>query len=88
VNLQFRGSFARDLRSIGDKSILSQVKELIVLIEQAKSPQDLSHLKKIKGSTLSYRIRLGEYRVGLTMEEDTVTMVRVLHRRDISRHFP
>ncbi|MBP1468695.1 type II toxin-antitoxin system RelE/ParE family toxin [Candidatus Chloroploca sp. M-50] len=35
-----------------------------------------------------YRIRIGDYRLGLFVEDDTITVVRFLHRRDIYRYFP
>jgi mRNA interferase RelE/StbE len=35
-----------------------------------------------------YRIRLGDYRVGLKIENNTVCFVRFLHRKDIYRYFP
>ncbi|NPA92437.1 MAG: type II toxin-antitoxin system RelE/ParE family toxin, partial [Chloroflexi bacterium] len=38
--------------------------------------------------TSFYRIRLGDYRLGLEIEGDTVVFVRFLHRRDIYRYFP
>jgi len=35
-----------------------------------------------------YRIRLGDYRIGLVVNEQTVVFVRFLHRREIYRYFP
>jgi mRNA-degrading endonuclease RelE of RelBE toxin-antitoxin system len=31
---------------------------------------------------------LGDYRLGLVIEDDIVTLVRILHRKDIYRYFP
>ncbi|MGH2412635.1 MAG: type II toxin-antitoxin system RelE family toxin, partial [Microcystaceae cyanobacterium] len=36
----------------------------------------------------AYRIRLGDYRIGLFIEGKTVTFARVLHRKEIYRYFP
>lgn len=35
-----------------------------------------------------YRIRVGDYRLGLALEGDTVILVRFLHRKEIYRYFP
>ncbi|HEY4721787.1 MAG TPA: type II toxin-antitoxin system RelE/ParE family toxin [Anaerolineae bacterium] len=48
----------------------------------------MANIKKLQGGTNYYRIRVGDYRVGLVVESDTVTFVRFLHRKDIYRYFP
>ena len=48
----------------------------------------MRNLRKLRGSDRYYRIRVGEYRVGLSVEGDTVTFVRFLHRKDVYRYFP
>ena len=45
-------------------------------------------LKKLSGTTDCYRLRLGEHRVGVTFDGETITFVRCLHRRAIYRYFP
>lgn len=88
MNLAFTKSFARDLRQIREAPILKRLQEVIQEIEAAISIQDLQHLKKLSSESNHYRLRLGEFRLGLVIEADTVTMVRILHRKDIYRYFP
>ncbi len=45
-------------------------------------------LKKLKGFDGAYRIRIGDYRVGLFIVQETITFARVLHRKEIYRYFP
>jgi mRNA interferase RelE/StbE len=45
-------------------------------------------LKKLKGGGNYYRVRVGEYRVGLVIEGDSVTFMRFLDRKEIYRYFP
>lgn len=47
-----------------------------------------SVLKKRNGTENCYRIRVKDYWIGVTIEEDTVEFVRCLHRRDLYRFFP
>ncbi|HVF60227.1 MAG TPA: type II toxin-antitoxin system RelE/ParE family toxin [Thermoanaerobaculia bacterium] len=49
---------------------------------------DVPHLKKLSAGAGCYRIRLGDFRIGLVVEGNLVTFVRVLHRREIYRRFP
>jgi mRNA interferase RelE/StbE len=88
LKVAFRESFLRDLRAIKDQSILRRTREVIDNVEQADKPTDISNLKKLKGQRQYYRIRIGGHRVGLKIEADTVTFVRVLNRKEIYRYFP
>ena len=45
-------------------------------------------IKKIVGYPGYYRIRIGDYRLGLKLTEDTLELIRFLHRKDIYRNFP
>ncbi len=42
----------------------------------------------MSGADGFFRLRVGDYRIGLAVDGDTVDVVRVLHRRDIYRAFP
>jgi mRNA interferase RelE/StbE len=88
MNLAFTRSFAKDLRQVRDTSILERLQEIIHEIEAAASSQDLKNLKKLSSESRHYRLRLGDYRLGLIVEADTVTLVRILHRKDIYHYFP
>ncbi len=35
-----------------------------------------------------YRIQVGAYRLGFVLEENTIVLVRFLHRKEIYRFFP
>ncbi len=74
MNLAFTKSFARDLRQIRDTSVLNRLRELIHEIEAAECLQDLKHLKKLSSESRHYRLRLSEYRLGLVIEGDAVTL--------------
>ena len=88
MNVMFKGSFARDLKGIKDQSIKREIKILIESIERAQSLQELPNVKKLKGNDHHYRVKLGDYRIGLLVDGDTVSFVRFLHRKDIYRYFP
>jgi mRNA interferase RelE/StbE len=88
VNVEFRASFSRDLKNVRTKELLKRIRETIEEIELAHSLQDISGLKKLKGASKLYRIKVGEYRIGLALKGDTVVFVRCLDRKDIYRYFP
>ncbi|MGH7961311.1 MAG: type II toxin-antitoxin system RelE family toxin [Candidatus Binatia bacterium] len=84
----FRDSFAKDLRAVKERNPLNRVREVIEVIEKADSLVGLPNLKKLKGGRNYFRMRVGEYRIGIALEKDTVLFVRFLHRKDIYKYFP
>lgn len=88
MNVRFKASFASDLRALNDKSLLERIRSLIAQVESAESLTEIPNLKKLRGGGAYYRARLGDYRVGLAVEGDTIVFVRVLHRREVYRFFP
>ena len=88
MNVEFRKSFEQDLLEINDKTLIAKIKVTIELVETADTPNEIPNLKKLKMKGSYYRIRVGNYRIGLTLKDDTFTFVRVLPRKEIYRDFP
>lgn len=88
MKVDFKSSFSRDLKKIKDKDLLQQVKKAIEEVEQAMNLQTVNNLKQLKGGGTYFRIRIGDYRIGLVKEDDVVAFVRFLHRKEIYRFFP
>ena len=47
-----------------------------------------NYVEKLKGGGNYFRLRVGDYRVGLSLEDDTLIFVRLLNRKDIYKYFP
>lgn len=88
MKVEFRRSFTKDLRLVSDKGLLKRVRELIEAAEKAASLVEISDLKKLKGDGNYFRLRIGNYRIGIALEDDTVIFVRFLNRKDIYKFFP
>lgn len=88
MNVEFKESFAKDLKSVKDKGVLKRLKEIIIAVEKADSPTKMPNLKKLKGHSNFFRLRVGDYRIGIVIEEDSVVFVRFLNRKDIYKYFP
>lgn len=84
----FRRSFVRDLKKVRSEPSRRCVKEAIEQVEVSESLREIRNLVKMSGASGFYRIRVGEYRIGVAVEGDEVEFVRCLHRRDIYRYFP
>jgi mRNA interferase RelE/StbE len=88
LRVEYKSSFVRDLKKVRDRELKDRIRDAIELTERARSSQEIENIKKLRGGDRYYRIRVGDYRLGLLVEGDTITFVRCLHRRDVYRYFP
>lgn len=88
MKVEFRKSFEKDLSKLKDQNLLARIKAVIEEVESAESLLNVNNVKKLEANGNYYRIRVGDYRIGLTNEEEIITFVRVLHRKEMYRYFP
>ena len=50
--------------------------------------EEISDIKAMRGYAGRYRIRIGDYRIGIEVNEDVIEVLCVLHRREFYRYFP
>lgn len=88
MRLEYRRSFERDLRDAQDQRIYAQLRLALETLEAAPDLRSVPNVKKLQGGDNFYRIRVGDYRLGVVLSGDTLVLVRFLHRKDIYRFFP
>lgn len=88
MKTQFKKSFLKDIESLGNSAIKTRIRKAIAQAEEAPTLSQVENLKKLKGGEPYYRIRVGDYHIGLVFHEDSLIFVRCLHRRDIYRYIP
>jgi len=88
MQVQFLKRFGKDLQAIRDRQVLQAIKAALLSLENAENLSELSQIKAIEGHPNTYRLRVGNYRIGFRVEENQIVLVRVLHRREIYRYFP
>jgi mRNA interferase RelE/StbE len=82
-------SFVKDVDKITDKKLLRNLNKLIIELENSNSLTELPNVKKIKGYDSFFRIRIGNYRLGLEeISGKGICLTRFLHRKDIYKYFP
>ncbi|MCX6235809.1 MAG: type II toxin-antitoxin system RelE/ParE family toxin [Bacteroidetes bacterium] len=80
--------FYKDISVILSKKILAEIANVIDIVEKADKPQDIPNLKKLKGFKSAYRIKIGNYRIGVVIQKDKIIFARIAHRKDIYKLFP
>ncbi len=89
MNVEFDSSFLKSLRKLKEFQIRMKVERLILTLEQTDALSKIKSVKKIVGHQRYYRIRLGDYRLGLEkISSDTVRLIVIAHRKDIYDIFP
>lgn len=81
-------SFEKDVERIKSKPILEKIANSIINAQSAVRLDEINGLKKLKSYKKEYRLRIGDYRLGLIIEGDTIEFIRCLNRKDIYKYFP
>ena len=78
----------KDVGRVRDRGLRERVREVIERLEAAGALQEIEGVKRLRGGEGYYRIRVGDYRLGLILEGEKVVLVRFLHRKEVYRYFP
>lgn len=87
MKIVVRPSANKDVKKL-PKSVKESIEQIVLQTIAVNSLSDISNLKKLKGSSNAFRIKTGNYRIGIFIENDTIIISRILHRKDIYRYFP
>jgi len=91
MNTCFKPLFGRHLKKITDQTLRQGAIQAIKSVEEAKTKNDIPELKKLKGKKkkpIYYRIKVGDYRIGVTIENDLVTFANFRPRDKFYNFFP
>ena len=89
MKIRVEKSFNKDIDKINDKKLLKKLRTFISTVENAEGIHEIPHTKKIIGYDSFYRIKIGDFRLGLeVISNKEVVLIRFLHRKDIYRYFP
>jgi mRNA interferase RelE/StbE len=88
MNFEFEKSFVKDFRKLKNKELARSILEVAKQVSEAKSANEIINLKKLSGVRSAYRIRIGDYRIGVIIDKNIVTFVAFAHRKEIYNRFP
>lgn len=88
MKVEFLSRFSKDLNAITDPTVKADIKATIEQVKSAANQKAIANLKKLQGYKTAYRIRTGNYRIGVFIEKGTVEFARVVDRKDIYKVFP
>lgn len=92
MKVEYKKSFIKDIKRIKDRNILDRLEAVLLDLEKIESLADLnrpgSGIVTIRGTTNYFRIRIGDYRLGIKWNDDCLVIIRFLSRGEIYRCFP
>ncbi|MCW6051713.1 type II toxin-antitoxin system RelE/ParE family toxin [Lyngbya sp. CCAP 1446/10] len=89
MEVQYREAFLKDLKQLKSSTSYQRIYELaFTTLEAMNTLEEIPNIKAMRGYNGRYRIRIGDYRMGIEVNGDVIEVMRVLHRREFYRYFP
>jgi mRNA interferase RelE/StbE len=89
MQIRFTKTFLRDLAKVQPPKRRKQIEAFVFeALPISNSLGELGIVEKMTGFDNYYKIRFGEYRIGLLKTSDHIELLRVLNRKDIYQVFP
>ena len=87
--IEYTKRFLKELSEL-PKEIRSRAEGIVFEELLAANPFSLGYVERMRGYPDKYKIRVGDYRIGITIDKPNSVIVcqRIAHRRDIYRTFP
>ncbi len=70
------------------KNVQEDARKVITALENVNSVYDIKNLEKLAGFKFYYRIRIGQYRIGIKEQNPKVYVICIMERSQIYKSFP
>ena len=88
MNVLFTKQFLKDLSIIPTKFRSKIEIYVFTHLPELTSFSDSQKIESMKGYKNYFKVRFGNYRIGLEKRGENIIIKRVLHRKEIYRYFP
>ncbi len=88
MEIQLTRKFQKQVENCKDSRIKSKIFDIIQSVIETNSMVGFHNLKKLTGYKNSYRIRQGDYRIGILINDKIVIFAAFDHRAEIYKYFP
>jgi mRNA interferase RelE/StbE len=87
--VEYTKRFLKELSELPE-NIQGRVEAIVFEALKSENPFNLGYIEKLKGYADKYKIRVGDYRVGIAIDTvgKRIICQRLAHRREIYRIFP
>ncbi|CAN5899902.1 type II toxin-antitoxin system RelE/ParE family toxin [soil metagenome] len=88
MEVSFSKSFYRSVAKINDQKLLGKIEGVILKAKRVNQVSEIDNIKKLVGFKNAYRVRIGDYRIGIIYENYIITFAVFGNRKDIYKYFP
>jgi mRNA-degrading endonuclease RelE of RelBE toxin-antitoxin system len=89
LEVTYSESFLKDLKILKSTPYYQKIKKICFNeLPACSAIKEIRNLKKLEGHSNFFRIRIGDYRIGLHIKNNSIQILRVLDRKEIYRVFP
>lgn len=89
MNFEITKRFEKEFKLLSKgNNLASSLNAVIDIVSSARKISDIKNIKKLSGYKIYYRIRVGKYRAGIKIENDTVIFAVFDYRKDIYKKSP
>jgi mRNA interferase RelE/StbE len=88
MEVKFTKVFLKEIERNTNARLALSVEKIINQVKSFGSLSEIHGIKKLSNHPNAYRIRTGDYRVGILTENNVIIFSRFMHRKDIYKFFP
>ncbi len=87
--VEYTKRFLKELVKLS-KEIQTKAEEIVFNELPSSNPFERGYVERMTGYPDKYKIRVGNYRIGITIDKDkqVIACQRIAHRKDIYKVFP
>ena len=88
MKVKVKKRFIKNLESLGRRELVDESEFALKSAEEASKPEDIPAFKWLTGYSNYSRIRIDDYRIGVRIDGDSITIICLLHRSVVYKEFP
>ena len=82
-------TFLKDLSKVFPDKRRKQIEKFVfVELPGLSSIESAGNIEQMTGFKNYYKVRFGDFRVGMNKKDNTIEVLRVLNRKEIYKYFP
>ena len=86
--IHYHKRFLKDLADIPAKQRATIEKLVFQKFQTEEHVVQSGKLEKLKGYNIYYKIKVGNYRIGVKIDDHVLSFERILHRKEIYKFYP
>ncbi len=89
MQVVYTKTFLKDLAKVVPMKRRTQIEKFVFEdLPRLSSIENAGNIEKMTGYKYHYKVRFGDYRIGIFKNSNTIELKRVLNRKEIYKFFP